>query len=544
MLTAPFLVDMTRKFLIPFLLLSILTACVPATPPLVTAPPATPAPTEIAPEPRDWWREAVFYEIFVRSFYDTDGDGVGDFDGITQKLAYLEDLGITAIWLMPVHPSPSYHGYDVLNYYNVNPEYGTMADFERLLDEAHQRDIRIIIDLVINHTSSGHPFFVTANSDPASPYRDWYLWSETDPGNGWHRGNSGYYYGFFWEGMPDLNYRNPEVTNFMEGVVAFWLDEVGVDGFRVDAAKHLIEEGKLRENTQATHEWYRDFYRFYKNEFPDAYMVGEVFGAGSSVVKSYTGDQLDQVFNFEMSSGMVNGANNGANSGINSAIKFALADMPDFNFATFLANHDQNRVMSVLNGDAGEAKVAASLLLTSPGTPFVYYGEEIGMQGRKPDEDIRLPMQWSGEENAGFSGSTPWRGPEASYPQANVEAQVDDPDSLLTHYRTLIHLRQAQPALSGEGIQLLDTGHSGVYAALRYNDAAFLLVLVNLAGEQVREYSLTLDEAAMEDGTYSLTSLLGQADESSLTVEAGKISEFVPVHSLPAHSTFILQVSP
>ncbi len=339
---------MTRRLLIIFLLLTVVCACAPAPPPLATAPPATPAPTATPAEPSDWWREAVFYEIFVRSFYDTDGNGIGDFNGITQKLDYLQDLGVDAIWLMPVHPSPSYHGYDVLNYYNVNPDYGTMADFKRLLEEAHQRDMHITIDLVINHTSNKHPFFVAANNDTQSPYRDWYIWSETDPGNGWHQGNEGYYFGLFCDCMPDLNYRNPEVTEFMENVVTFWLDEVGVDGFRVDAAKHLIEEGDQRENTSATHEWYRDFYQFYKADFPRAYTVGEVFGAGSSVVKSYTGDQLDQVFNFEMSSGMVNGANAGASSGINSAIRFALADMPDFNFATFLTNHDQNRGMSVL----------------------------------------------------------------------------------------------------------------------------------------------------------------------------------------------------
>ena len=419
---------MTKRLFITFLLLTVLCACVPTTPLPVTAQPATPAPTVVTVEPRYWWREAVFYEIFVRSFYDTDRDGIGDFNGITQKLDYLQELGITAIWLMPVHPSPSYHGYDVLNYFNVNPEYGTMADFKGLLAEAHRRNIHIIIDLVINHTSSQHPFFVAANADPQSPYRDWYIWSDTDPGNRWHPGNNGYYYGFFWVGMPDLNYRNPEVTGFMDDVVTFWLDEVGVDGFRVDAAKHLIQEGDQRENTLATHEWYRDFYQFYKADFPEAYTVGEVFGAGSSVVKSYTGDQLDQVFNFEMSGGFVNSARGEAYSGINSAIQFALADMPDFNFATFLTNHDQDRVMSVLGGDTDKAKVAASMLLTSPGTPFIYYGEEIGMQGRKPDEDIRLPMQWSGEENVGFSDGKPWRSPEASYPKVNVETQKNDPE--------------------------------------------------------------------------------------------------------------------
>lgn len=534
---------MTRRLFLLFILF-VLSACVTATPLPATVPSASPTPVFDSTEPRQWWREAVFYEIFVRSFYDSDNDGVGDFNGITQKLGYLQDLGITALWLMPVHPSPSYHGYDVLNYFNVNPDYGTMDDFKGMLAEAHRRDMHVIIDLVMNHTSNRHPFFVAANSDPQSSYRDWYIWSDTDPGNGWHQGNSGYYYGFFWEGMPDLNYRNPAVTGFMADVVTFWLAQVGVDGFRVDAAKHLIEEGDQRENTLATHDWYRDFYQFYKTDFPEAYTVGEVYGAGSSAVKSYTGDQLDQVFNFEMSSGFVNSAKGEANSGISSAIQFALADMPDFNFATFLTNHDQDRVMSVLNGEVGKAKVAASLLLTSPGTPFIYYGEEIGMRGRKPDEDIRLPMQWSGEENAGFSGGTPWRSPEASYPQVNIETQVNDPDSLLSHYRNLINLRHSHSELVGAGIHLLKTKNTGVYAALRYNEEDSLIVLINLTGEPIEDYELKLEEAQLKDGIYNSTLLFGEGEVIPLRVKGGLFSSFVPLKVLPPYSTFVIQLTP
>ena len=165
-------------------------------------------------EERPWWETAIFYEIFVRSFYDSDGDGIGDFNGITEKLDYLVELGVDAIWLMPIHPSPTYHGYDVINYFNVNPDYGTLTDFAHLLDEAHQRGMHIIIDLVINHTSSKSPWFEDANSNPDSAYRDWYIWADTDPGyssplgNPWHPGKQGYYYGIFSDSMPDLNYTN------------------------------------------------------------------------------------------------------------------------------------------------------------------------------------------------------------------------------------------------------------------------------------------------------------------------------------------------
>ncbi|MGZ9166345.1 MAG: alpha-amylase family glycosyl hydrolase, partial [Anaerolineales bacterium] len=488
-----------------------------------------------------WWREAVFYEIFVRSFYDTDGNGIGDFNGITQKLDYLQELGINAIWLMPVHPSPSYHGYDVINYYAVNSEYGTMDDFRRLLEEAHNRDIRIIVDLVINHTSSQHPWFQEANRELESKYRDYYVWSE-DGSNGWHQGQNGYYYAFFCDCMPDLNYLNPDVTTAILKVTGYWLNEIGVDGFRVDAAKHLIEDGEVRENTPATHEWYKGFYVAYKEQNPQAYAIGEVFGAGASIVKSYTGDQLDQIFNFEMSTGFVNSVNGGANSGVTSAIKFAQQDMPDFNFATFLTNHDQNRVMSVFNGDPGKAKAAATLLLTSPGTPFIYYGEEIGQQGQKPDEDIRLPMQWSAEANAGFTTGLPWRAPASDYQQVNVAAQDDDPDSLLNHYRELIRLRGEYQALSRGELALVETGNPGVYAVLRGAADQKIMVVVNLKGTPISDYRLSLNESLLSDGTLTPRTLFGTIEAIPVTVSGGKFSEYKPVDELLPYQSYILEL--
>ena len=528
-------------FLIGFLLV---TACVPATPRVapVSTVPVPLSPTPKAAEPvLPWWREAVFYEIFVRSFYDTDGNGIGDFNGITEKLDYLEELGINAIWLMPIHPSPSHHGYDVINYYAVNSEYGTLEDFKRLLDEAHNRDIRIIIDLVINHTSSQHPWFGDANNSPESAYRDYYVWSDNE-GNGWHKGQSGYYFGHFGGHMPDLNYNHPTVTVDILKITDYWLNEIGVDGFRVDAAKHLIEEGPVRENTPSTHEWYKEFYIAYKAQNPEAYAVGEVFGAGASVVKSYTGDQLDQVFNFEMSSGFVNSANGGSNSGITSAIKFALQDMPDFNFATFLTNHDQNRAMSVFSGDLGKAKAVATLLLTSPGTPFIYYGEEIGMQGRKPDENLRLPMQWSSAANAGFTAGTPWRPPAADYEQVNVDVQNEDPGSLLNHYRELIRLRRAHQALSTGEIALIETDNPGIYAVLRSAANQKTLVLVNLRGTPISDYQLSLSESLLTDGTVTPRSQFGTIDAIPVTISGGKFNEYRPVDELLPYQSYIFQL--
>ena len=532
-----------KKTLAFILLISILLGCAPApksapqtTPQPAHAQTATPAPET---ESAQWWHDAVFYEIFVRSFNDSNGDGIGDFNGITQKLDYIQSLGVTALWLMPIHPSPSYHGYDVLNYYAVNPDYGTMADFKNLLNEAHKRNIKIIIDLVLNHTSSQHPFFVDANSNPNSKYRDWYVWSDK-PGTHWIQGNGGYYFALFCDCMPDLNYRNPEVTKQMFSVTKYWLD-IGVDGFRLDAAKHLIEEGSKIENTDSTHAWLKGFYTFYKGLNPNAYTVGEVYGAGAFLATKYT-QQLDHIFNFELASGIINSVSGESNSGINSAWSFTLKDITNGEYATFLTNHDQNRVMSILNGDETKARLAAVMLLTSPGTPFIYYGEEIGMQGKKPDEDIRQPMQWSADANAGFTTGTPWRAPNANYSQVNVAAQEKDPQSLLNLYRTLTKLRVEHPVLRTGSLAVLDTGNTGVYAILRHTDAENILVVINLKGVPISDYGLSLKEKLLPDGTFSPNSLLDKTLSASLTVNAGVFTDYKPVSNLAPHQAYIFQL--
>jgi len=540
----PFFLDM-NKLITVFLLTSILIGCVPSTPPSSqTTPSPEPAPTE-SPAPEtgsvQWWEEAVFYEIFVRSFNDSNGDGIGDFNGIIQKLDYLEQLGINAIWLMPINPSPSYHGYDVLNYYAVNLDYGSMEDFKNLLAEAHKRDIKIIIDLVLNHTSSQHPFFADANNNLNSQYRDWYVWSDTKLGNQWHAGNNGYYFGLFWGGMPDLNYRNPDVTAQMKEVTRYWLEDIGVDGFRLDAAKHLIEEGSQIENTQATHDWFKDFYTFYKTSNPDAYTVGEVFGAGAFIATTYE-EQFDHIFNFELASGIVNSVSGESNTGIISAWKFTLADITNGEYATFLTNHDQDRVMSVFNGDEEKAKLAAVMLLTSPGTPFIYYGEEIGMQGKKPDEDIRLPMQWSADANGGFTSGTPWRALDANYAQVNVAQQNDDPNSLLNLYRTLINLRAEHSALQTGNISVFETGNTGVYAIIRSSSDENILVVVNLKGTAISDYALSLKDISIPDGTLTPQSLLDSTSAATIMIENGMFENYKPVPELLPYQAYIFQL--
>jgi alpha-amylase len=272
-----------------------------------------------------WWDDAVFYEIFVRSFYDSNGDGIGDFNGLTEKLDYLndgdpnttDDLGISALWLMPIHPSPSTHGYDVTDYYAVNPQYGTMDDFRRLVLEAHHRGMRVIIDLVLNHTSSQHPWFIQSQ-DPDSPYRNWYVWKKNDPGfrgpwnqQVWYPLNGEYFYSFFWQGMPDLNYTNSEVTTEMENVARFWLEDVGIDGFRLDAIGSLIEYGTQTIQTAATHNWLARFYRFYKAINPEAMTVGELWYPDDVVISYVKNEEVDLAFEFDLAAAMIASVNAG-----------------------------------------------------------------------------------------------------------------------------------------------------------------------------------------------------------------------------------------
>lgn len=515
------------------------------------------------PLPADypWWTEKVGYEIFVRSFYDSDGDGIGDFNGITQKLDYLNDgdptttsdLGVSAIWLMPIFPTPSYHGYDVTDYYDVNPQYGTMEDFRRLVDEAHKRGIKVIIDMVLNHTSDLHPWFTSADKDINSPYRGWYIWSETDPGykgpddqTVWHPSPTGFYYGLFDASMPDLNYANPDVTAEMDKVTSFWLQDVGVDGFRLDAIKHLIENNRMQENTHATHEWLKEFHKTYKSMNPNAITIGELYGNNVSSLNTYTmGGELDLAFNFDLSDALVISAKVG--SALTASRAYINTDkiLEPRQYSPFLTNHDQNRVLSELGGNLDKAKVAASLLLTSPGMPFIYYGEEIGMEGTKPDEDIRRPMQWSSSPNGGFTLGTPWEPLNPSFNEKNVEDQISDPKSLLSHYRDLIQIRNAHPVLQSGEQEMISTGNNQVFASLRSNDEEGMIVLINLSDKPASEYALSVDQSPLNEENFLAKSLMGEPVESPFIIDSsGGFNDYKPLDTLPPYSTTVILLTP
>jgi alpha-amylase len=486
-------------------------------------------------ERTEWWREAVFYQIFVRSFADsrqgpTANDGRGDLRGLIERLDYLNDgrpetatdLGVTAIWLLPIHPSPSYHGYDVTDYRGVHPDYGTLEEFRELLAECRKRGIRVIIDLVLNHCSSRHPWFIEAQR-PGSEKGEWFVWSATNPGwRGawnqvvWHRlrtptpgGPGPFYYGVFSPTMPDLNYRSEAVSAEMLDVARFWLEEVGVDGFRLDAVKFLVENGPRVEDQPETHAWLRRFRQVCRAARPDVFTVGEVWSPTEKVA-AYVGDQLDACFEFDLASAIISAVNAGRATGLAAALEKTRRLMRPSQTATFLTNHDQERAMTQLGGDSARARLAASILLTIPGVPFIYYGEEIGMVGRKPDERLRTPMPWDAGAHAGFSAPDvrPWQALNPDWPRVNVAAQQRDPGSLLHHYRRLIALRRATPALTRGDYVQVSTGDDRVLAFLRRHFPAgapagtppqTALVVVNLHPAPLLDVGVTLSTG--DDGT-------------------------------------------
>jgi len=488
-------------------LATVASACATTRPP-EPGPRTFTAGTTVAP-PRypSWANGAVFYEVFVRSFQDSDGDGKGDLKGLIARLDYLNDgdpatgtdLGVDALWLMPVFASPSYHGYDTVDYETINPDYGTNADFELLVKEAHRRGIKIIVDLVVNHTGVGHPWFTESASSPASPRRDWYVWSATDPGWGqpwnpasptWHRKGDAYYYGVFWSGMPDLNFRSAAVREEMKRVATLWLSR-GVDGFRLDATRHLVETGPGdgQSDTAETHAFLKEFAAHVRSVKPDAVLVGENWTDTGKIAPYYGsttvvpgGDELPLNFDFPLASRIIAGARSGDAAvvadkldEIRRAYPAGATDVP------FLTNHDMRRIASELKGDPGKLRSAAAVLLTLPGTPFLYYGEEIGLRNGTTDDDEskRTPMPWDATPGGGFTTGKPWHGFAPGFETTNVAAQSGDPSSLLSHYRALIRARHASPALAVGGLEVV--GREGsVLAFLRTEGKERVLVGHNL----------------------------------------------------------------
>jgi len=485
-------------------------------------PPAAKAPAA-APN-NDWARGAVFYEIFVRSFADSNGDGKGDLPGLIAKLDYLRDgnprsktdLGVDAIWLMPIFKSPSYHGYDTSDYETVARDYGTNEDFVRLCQEAHRRGLRVIIDLVLNHTSAQHPWFLMSSSRNPRQYKDWYVWRTDDPGwtrtwdtvPAWHGlpdQPGRYYYGLFWEEMPDLNYRNQAVRDEAKYVARLWLER-GADGFRLDAVRHLIETGPGpfgQEDTDETHLFLKEFAAAVRAIRPEAVLVGEAWTQDPEQFVRYfgdatavrNGDEIPVLFDFALASALLDGLKSGRAAPIAGRLEGIVATYPKGAIdAPFLTNHDSIRVATELQGDLPRLRSAAAILLTLPGAPFIYYGEEIGL--RQPsngdDEFKRTPMHWSAAPGAGFTTGRPWQRLLKDWETVNVAVESVDPASLLARYRQLIRLRHASEALRLGDLRPLPSDGS-VLAFLRESEHETVLVVHNLGAAPASTGPLALE---------------------------------------------------
>ena len=504
-------------------------------------------------EPPAWTRGGVCYEIFVRSFYDSNGDGIGDLNGLIQKLDYVKGLGATCIWLMPIAASPSYHGYDVSDYYRVEPAYGTNDDFKRLMVEAHRRGIAVLVDMVLNHASSEHPSFQAALRDTASPYRAWYRWSPTELGKGpwgaaaWHHSpvRDEYYYGVFWSGMPDLNYETQAVRDEAKKIATFWLRDMDVDGFRLDAIPYLLEEGTCLQGCAGTHAYLREYAAHLRSVKPDAYTVGEAWG-NIDMVMPYYPDQLTSYFGFELADSLISAVRTGSGAGLLSGYLRLQDTLPPYRWSPFLSNHDGTRSFTMLGKDMARAKLAATLLLTLPGLPFVYYGEEIGMTGDKPDPRLRTPMQWSARPGLGFTSGTAWSSAQPDSLTTTVAAQDTNPGSLLNLYRRLIRLRRSNDALATGTLVPLSATSPQVVAYLRRSDDSkhAVLVVANLGGTAVSRVSISSTAGVLPVGTYSAHNLLVGRPAAPLQVSHdGWIRGYVAVDgSFKPRQTLILDL--
>jgi alpha-amylase len=485
--------------------------------PAAPAPAAEPAPAAPEPEPPsafeavapagpdEWWSGAVFYEVYLRSFADSDGDGVGDLRGLA---AHLDDLrasggadpgalGVDALWLMPVFPSPSVHGYDVTDYERIDPRYGTLDDFQALVEAAHRRGLRVVLDLPLNHTSSQHPWFQDSASGPTAAHRGWYQWSPKNPGWGqpwsfstaaWHKRNGAFYYGLFWSEMPDLDYRNPAVRAEMERVVRLWLSR-GVDGFRLDAVRFLVETGPGRgqASTPETHAYLKELSADARGARPDAALLGEVWSITEDIADYYGSgsDELQLLLDFPVAAAAVAAAKGGKVDELARVLAEVQRYYPRGAVdAPFLTNHDQPRLATQLAGDPARLRLAAALLLTLPGSPVLYQGEELGQENGpgQEDEEKRLPISWDcAPPGHGFTTGTAWHafGPDAG--RACASAERADPGSLRSWYRTLIALRRATPSLRRGSLELVKApGAPGtVLAFLRRSGTEAVLVVHN-----------------------------------------------------------------
>ena len=479
-----------------------------ATEPTVPTEPQEAVKTEQALErikllgesPDDNYR--TFYEIFVYSFCDSNGDGIGDLQGVISKLDYLEKLGIQGIWLMPIHPSVSYHKYNVSDYYAIDPDYGTMEDFEQLIAECEKRDIHVIIDLVVNHTGSEHAWFkeavaylqsLPAGAEPSAEqckYLDYYFFSQEEKsGSRPVEGTSWYYEGMFDTSMPDINLASEAVREEIRNIMQFWIDK-GVAGFRLDAAKEFYS-GSTDKNIEVL-AWIQETATALK---PDCYLVAEVWESFQQIAKYYESG-ITSIFNFAFgnSDGKITKVLQGAgNESVVTTYATALekadtayrASNPDYIDAPFLSNHDVGRIAGFAGRDENKMKMAAAMNLFMSGSTFIYYGEELGMLGSGNDPSKRAPMYWNAARDDGTTDPPPECELPEEYPLGSLEEQMNDDDSLWNYYRQAIAIRNALPQIA-RGITTAETAlNKGCVSAYRktWNDQE-CIILMNIDAEE------------------------------------------------------------
>ncbi len=422
---------------------------------------------------------------------------------------------------MPVAQSPSYHGYDVSDYYRVARDYGTNDDFKRLVAAAHRRGIKVLVDMVLNHASSEHPFFQEALRDTASPHRNWFRWSPTKPDQkgpwgqeAWHHSQvrDEYYYGIFWSGMPDLNYETPAVRDEAKKVARFWIEEMGVDGFRLDAVPYLVEEGNQLAGTPGTHAMLHEYGSYIRSIAPAAFTVGEVWDSVGAMLPYYP-DQLNSYFAFELSDAIINGVRTGSAKNLLRGYLRLQDTMPADRWSPFLRNHDQTRTLTELDGDVRRAKVSATLLLTLPGLPFVY--------------------------------GKAWEAPQPDTLTANVAAEDTVRGSLLNRYRELIHLRASNEALAAGKLVPLSTTSDAVTSYLRQTRNSTVLVVANLGNTTLSGVTVSSAAPVMRAGRYAAKRLLGSSAALSLRVAVdGRIAGYVPLRTLAPMEIYVFELAP
>ena len=485
-----------------------------------------------------WYKNLVFYEVHTRAFFDSNHDGIGDLRGLTQKLDYLKHLGVDCIWLLPIYPSPlKDDGYDISDFYNVHPDLGTLDDFKTLVDETHKRGMRIIADLVVNHTSDQCAWFKEAESNPDSPYRDYYVWSDTDQKYSdariifidteqsnwtWNEKAGKYFWHRFYDCQPDLNYDNPAVREEMKSIMRFWLD-MGIDGFRADAVPYLIErEGTNCENLPETHEYLKELRALIDQDYPDCILLAEA-NQWPQDLRPYfgNGDEFHMAFRFPLMPRIYKSIAAGDSTSMINILEKTPEIPENCQWCTFLRNHDEltvemvtedereflwnfyapearmrlnlgirRRLAPLMGGDPYKIELLYALLFSLPGAPIIYFGDEIGMGDNiwlNDRDGVRTPMQWTAGKNAGFSEREDGQlylpvidQGDYGYQKLNVESQMKDENSLFNRLRGLIALRKKNDVFDTQGMEFLFRENKGLFAILRGSRTDGVICVHNL----------------------------------------------------------------